>query len=217
MNYIYDVVLNLNPKYYEFYEWQKQDNIVNIRKIPVFKVDNQTYLSLKYNKVTVDSGFITKISSHSSIYSDNSQKQELKNICLVTNGKEVLGLSFNNNGKLLKRSSLIFDEEQDVLEDTTRCPTTTIIFIENKKVKPSLTSRIEQDKRNYLTKYLKSLNENHASLLKYLYYEYYEQEETNPQIIQDKLLKELSQDWNPHLDNLYQLALLLNKNEQKSI
>ena len=33
MNYIYDIVLNFNSNNYEFYEWNKNDNIINIRTI----------------------------------------------------------------------------------------------------------------------------------------------------------------------------------------
>ena len=28
MNYIYDIVLNFNKEYYNFFEWNKRDNIV---------------------------------------------------------------------------------------------------------------------------------------------------------------------------------------------
>ena len=30
MDYIYDIVLNFNDDYYEFYEWKQEDKIINI-------------------------------------------------------------------------------------------------------------------------------------------------------------------------------------------
>ena len=39
MIYIYDILLNLNNDFYEFYEWEKNDNIFHIKKIPIFLVD----------------------------------------------------------------------------------------------------------------------------------------------------------------------------------
>ena len=36
MNYIYDIVLNFNKEYYNFFEWNKRDNIVNVKKIPLY-------------------------------------------------------------------------------------------------------------------------------------------------------------------------------------
>ncbi len=213
MNYIYDIVLNFHSKYYEFYEWQPQDNIINIRKIPIYKVDNHTYTSLKYNQVTVDSQFISQISHRSSIYLDDN---DYHNICLITNGKEVIGLSFNDQGELTKRSSTIFDEEQEIIEDTSKTPLTSIILKENTKLKPHLISRIEQDKRDYLTTYLQSINpDTQASLLKYLYYEYFEKEDTDSHHIKKVLTQTLLQDWNPKLDNLYQLTTLLNQHKQE--
>ena len=34
MEYIYDIVLNFNDCYYEFYEWKSTDKIINIKRIP---------------------------------------------------------------------------------------------------------------------------------------------------------------------------------------
>ena len=43
MNYIYDIVLNFNKEYYNFFEWNKRDNIVNVKKIPLIFVYNDTF------------------------------------------------------------------------------------------------------------------------------------------------------------------------------
>ena len=34
MNFIYDIVLNFNKDYYDFFEWNKKDSVINIKKIP---------------------------------------------------------------------------------------------------------------------------------------------------------------------------------------
>ena len=39
MDYIYDIVLNFNDDYYEFYEWKQEDKIINIRIVCI-----QTYI-----------------------------------------------------------------------------------------------------------------------------------------------------------------------------
>ena len=31
MEYIYDIVLNFNDCYYEFYEWNNKDKIINVK------------------------------------------------------------------------------------------------------------------------------------------------------------------------------------------
>ena len=47
MNYIYDIVLNFNKEYYSFYEWNRKDNIINVKKIPLFLVDNECFNIMK--------------------------------------------------------------------------------------------------------------------------------------------------------------------------
>ena len=50
MNYIYDVLCNFQNVYYDFYDWNKTDDILRIRKIPIIKVNDEVYLDLKNNK-----------------------------------------------------------------------------------------------------------------------------------------------------------------------
>ena len=101
MDYIYDIVLNFQPQYYDFYEWKETDKIINVKKILVYLVNNEDYLNLKYNEVVLD-------------------KKNLPNqikMFLITNGLEVMGVLLDNNGKVIKRSSLVFDESDEVLEE----------------------------------------------------------------------------------------------------
>lgn len=212
MNYIYDIVLNFNPEYYDFYEWKKNDNIINVRKIPSLKIKEQDYLSLKYNKVTLDQPFIQKIKNNSSIYLDDN----IYNIiCVVTNGKEALGVSFDEEGNITGRSSLLFDEEQEIIEEATRITITPITFIKNIKITPHLSGRVEKEKKQYLQKYFHHLQPTTDDItLQYLYYEYFEKEQSDSQTIKRELLKEIKKDWNTKLDTLYQLALLLNQIKQ---
>ena len=39
MNYLYDILLNFNLRLYETYEWERNDQITHIRKIPFFKIN----------------------------------------------------------------------------------------------------------------------------------------------------------------------------------
>ena len=45
MNYYYDFILNFNKErepYYNFYEWEKDDDLVKIKKIPIFRVEERS-------------------------------------------------------------------------------------------------------------------------------------------------------------------------------
>ena len=61
MNYIYDIVLNFNKDYYNFFEWNKNDCVVNIKKIPLFIINNNIFTNMKYDIVTVSKKFIDLI------------------------------------------------------------------------------------------------------------------------------------------------------------
>ena len=53
MNYIYDIVLNFQDNYYNFFEWNREDKIKNIIKIPLYRVSDKDINILKNNIIKV--------------------------------------------------------------------------------------------------------------------------------------------------------------------
>ena len=55
MNYIYDIYLNFNKTYYDFYEWNNNDKVMHIKKIPLFKVStsNLKKMILKIKQIFI--------------------------------------------------------------------------------------------------------------------------------------------------------------------
>ena len=69
MNYIYDVLVNFNDKeIYEFFEWEKDDNIEHIRRIPIFKVSPKNFIDFKTKKIKVEEEFLNKIKNKTEIF-----------------------------------------------------------------------------------------------------------------------------------------------------
>ena len=151
MNYIYDIVLNFNKDYFCFYEWNKKDNIINIKKIPLFVVDNNTFNMMKYDKIVVDSSFIELIKEKTYTYSKN----KIGSACLISNCKEVIGVLFDNKGNLVKRSSLLIDEEEEVLDEIVNDDIYNINIVSSKKIRREDINRIEREKKLFLNKYIK--------------------------------------------------------------
>lgn len=205
MNYIYDVVLNFNKDYYNFFEWYKSDNIINIKKIPFFLVDNNTYTSMKYNIITVDQDFIRSIKDKTSTYT----KLKVGPSCLITNGKEAMGLLFNDKGNLIKRSSLLLDEEEEVLDEVNDNNKYNIGIIKNQKRRIFNINRLEKEKKDFLIKYISK--ENSLINLKYLYYDYFEKEEQDIDIIKKTLIKEIKYNWNKKFQEFYSTVKMFNK------
>lgn len=205
MNYIYDIILNFNEEFYDFYEWNNNDNVINVRKIPVLKVDENTYVSLRNNKIQVSMETIDSLKKNFSLY---NEKIEGNIICLITNGMSAFGVMFNNNGYLIKRSSMLFDEEEEVIDESENIKEVKIDFIKNEKQKSNNISRIVKEKQKFIKDYISSLDD--ELTLKYIYYDYFEKEEDKNNI-KEILLSEINSEWNSKLSKLYDLTKLLNK------
>ena len=173
MEYIYDIVLNFQDKYYEFYEWYPKDKIINIKKIPIYKITTKDYLNIKKNLVIIDRNTLPKKSK----------------IFLLTNSIEVIGILLDKYGKIIKISSLLFDEADDILKDKDEIKLIDIKYRILKRRHQKLISRQNQEKQNYINKYLKSLDlSKDEYLIKYLYYDIYGLEEENINTAYNKLL-----------------------------
>ena len=206
MNYIFDIVLNFHKNYYNFFEWNRTDKIKNIYKISIYRVGDNDLIDLKYNQIKVSDSFINKIKE------DNPKYRKI--ICLVSNTKTTIGLLFDNFGNLLKRSSLLFEEETEANNISKTLPITKIEYQQNNKVNQTNIIRIEKEKKELLENFIKDLTDEYT--LKYLYYEYFNEECDNLSAIKKILLKELDNEWSLKKNNLYQIINLLSKNKLPS-
>ena len=207
MNYIYDIVLNFNSNYYEFYEWNKNDNIINIRKIPTFKVDNQTYYYFKFNDITVKNDFLKLIEDETSIYLGNTNKY----MCIITNSKEAIGVMFNKNGLIIKKSSLIIDEENEVLELAYDIENTSIDYQVNRVCKKMrLVSRSEGEKKKKIINNLNHLFKiNNYELIRYIYYDAFLKEEKDVNKIYDELINVINKNETIYINRISSILELI--------
>ena len=206
MNYIYDVVLNFNKEFYEYFEWNKKDNIVNIKKIPVFNVSDDIFISMKYDYISIGADFIQDIKNKTYTYN----RQKIGNACLLSNRKQVIGVIFNDKGELIKRSSLLLDEEEEVLDEIINDKVTNITIIKSNKSKINYSiSRLQREKSKFLIDYIKK--ENNYINLKYLYYDYFEVDEDNTDVIKKTLISEIKNNWNSKFDALYNTVKIFTK------
>ncbi|MDO5569593.1 MAG: DUF3603 family protein [bacterium] len=210
MTFIYDILVNLNENFYEFYEWKNNDHIINIRKIPLFKVSTETYNALKYNEITTTKPFLNSIYNQSSTYKNSNP---IDYLCLISNGLEAIAIQFNNQGKLIKKSDLLFEEEDEVLEIINNLKITKIPFLQNiNNSKINFTSRQELEKKQTIINTINYLyNNNETETLKYLYYDCFLEELNDTYTIRNNIINSLDY-WNKHHQQLYKLISLLNIN-----
>ena len=196
MDYIYDIVLNFQSNYYEFYEWKTTDKIINVKKILVYLVSNQDYLNLKYNDVILDRKILPK---------------QIK-MFLVTNGIEVMGLLLDGEGKVIKKSSLLLDEADDVLEDKETIKHLPLRYIKNKEKSHIAYNRLLEEKINFIQKYFSNIDiERDEYLLKYIYYEIYNREENNINKVHKELKELIKNDINKIYQSIKKVSIELKK------
>lgn len=174
MEYIYDILLNFQETYCDFFEWQLSDKIINVKKISLYKVTNKDYLNLKYHDIIFEKKPFSKN----------------EHMVLVTNGLEVMGILLNNNHKIIKRSSLLLDEAIDVLEYLPNLKVISFKYKKNNSKPINYQGRLYQEKQHFLNKFLSNINlKKDEYLLKYLYFDIYNQEETSLNKIYQTLLE----------------------------
>ena len=206
MNFIYDIVLNFNKDYYDFFEWNKKDSIINIKKIPLFIVNNDIFNSMKYDYISVNTNFIDSIRDKTYTYN----RQKIGNACLLSNGKQVIGLLFNDKGDLIKRSSLLLDEEEEVLDEIYSNEVTDIQIVKIKKGKTiDSVNRVQKEKKDFLIRYIN--REKNIANLKYLYYDYFEKDEDDSNKIRETLINEIKNNWNKKFDSFYETVKIFSK------
>lgn len=212
MTYIYDIVLNFNNDFYEFYEWDKNDNLTLIKKIPLIKVESD-FLDQVFNfKLKIDDPLILEITDKCEV--NNKKKKILKYACLLTDSYRIIGILLNNKGEIIKLSDLLIDEAFDALNISKRLQIRNIAYnILGTRNNNYFLTRNEIKIKEYMELELKRINkENDLEKLKYLYFEFFNKTPTDDLNIYKELLKTINTNLtNNHL-KLYKLLKLIHQN-----
>lgn len=205
MNYIYDILLNFNKHGYEFYDWNINDNIIHIRKIPIFKVSSNDLYNIINNKFTIKDELLNKIINCTQAFSNKNIKN-IKYACLFSDTKEVVAISFNDLGQKEKISYLLLDEREDVLEIANQLEEYKLDIMVKKNINiPRFKTRKEQEIYRYIKS---SLNKNNYDKLKYTYFECFDKEEENYNKIIYDLQKLLKDNWDTSYSRIYNILKL---------
>ena len=181
MNYIYDIYLNLNEKLYDFFDWNKNDKLTHIKKIPVFKVKNKTFKDFINNTIKINQNFLLKIYNKTDIWNINSK---ITYCALFSDNNDIIAIEFNKYGNSIKKSFLLVDEELDVLEIIDKLNEKEIEFNILKKEKSIFKTRKQIKDDNFINEELKNIED---SKLMYIYFECFGKYEKNKKIILENL------------------------------
>ena len=143
MNHIYDVILNFDSNIYENYEWNLNDNIYHIKKIPIFKVEENIIEDVVNYNLKLKEDFLNKIKNKTEIYLNRVSKP-IEYACILCNNEKVIAIKIDNKGKINKYSKMLISEELETIENEEIIPYTKLEYEkEKKKTKQELKTKQE--------------------------------------------------------------------------
>ncbi len=208
MNYVYDLVLNFKEPLYEFYEWNKTDDLTRVRRIPIFRIKSDDLENISKNYVKFDQTLLNSCKNKCELI--NGKKKTLEYAFLLTDTDEVLAVNIKNDQMLV--SKLFIEEELDVIERSIMYKTTDIKY-EILKIRDNVIfkTRKEIEMEKYIKKEVEKLENASIDKLKYIYYECFDDEEEDRDKIIKKINYEIDNNFNNISKKLYTFFKLVHK------
>ena len=209
MNYYYDIILNWSEKeVYEFYEWNDTDYLELIKKIPLIKIKHKDFLNILMNKIKISEEMLQELKDKT-LLSSKKMISKIEYACLITDGKNVIALEFNKEGKDISRSKLLIDDELGILEIAYNLKESIFIYEMLSPIELNLEVRQVKDAVRLITLEINNLYQNNdLAKLKYLYYEYKEETKEDIKVIYQNIMNDLKNNFNKDLLKLYYIIKL---------
>jgi len=190
MNYIYDIFLNFNTELYDFFDWNSNDNMIHIKKIPIYRVSTKVLNDMRLRQIKIEKNRLEEIENKTELFS-RLKNTSLKYAALFTDTEDVLALTFDRQGNSVQRSKLLIDEDIEVLECSSRYKLVNIRYTSKKALHINdLETRRQRNVDQIIFKELSKLYKSkNYETLEYLYYELFNQKERNINIVYSKLKK----------------------------
>ncbi len=205
MDYYYDILLNFQDVYCMFYEWDENDYLEYIKKIPLYHVDSKTFNDFYLNKVKVSLEFLKEILNKTKLKQNNS----LKYACIISDGKNSLGVEFNDEGILQYKSSLILDDELNINEFMFNISISNITYEVLSKDVSSKYTRQEEKVKNLIRVEIKDIYaKKNYSKLKYIYLEWFRELKCDYEKMYQEMLDKLEGDLTEREYTIYELIKL---------
>ncbi len=209
MTYIYDVLLNFtdDERIIEFFEWDDKDYPEHIKRIPLLRVSTKTLDDLLNKKVKVNNDLLDKIKGETSLYKKSTN---LDYATLFSDLNKVIALEFNESGEVISKSSLLLDEEEDLIEEAADLREEPITYkILSKNSKDYFLTRQEVKKKRYLLKEMDNLyEENNIEKLNFLYEELFKKDDLSFYDKYMRIKKDLTENYSKKHNKLYDIVRL---------
>ena len=211
MIYVYDVLLNWckNNELYDFFEWELNDNLENLKKIPLIKVSSKEVNRMFNYDFKVKKELLSKIDNLTETYSP-VKSNLIKYACIFTDGIRAIAVKFDDEGTSNVKSKLLLDEEQEILmlsNKLTKYDSDIETFSSGNSL--SFETRHEKEIRKVLLEEIESCYKNgNFDKLKYLYFECFDDEENDIEKAFNKLMDSINKNIENVHHKLYELIML---------
>ncbi len=209
MNYIYDILANFNNNYYEFFEWNDKDDIVHIKKLAIIKVNSDFLFKVKYHDVIVDTTLLEKIYKKTDFF--NIDKNKYSYVCALCDGREAIVVRFDSKGSVIGRSSMLIDEENEVIDISETIGVSDFVISVNELNKyDNFKTRNESYINSLILQELKNLN---SDKLSYLYFDCFDEKESDKDKILNRIFNEIDSNFNSIYVKIYDFLKLISINK----
>jgi len=210
MIYIYDLILNWsNKRRYEFFEWNNNDEIEYIKKIPIFRISN--FNEVIDSEFKVSDNFLNKIFNKTEVY-NNRAFDKVEYCCILCDDVRAVACEFNDEGKLMYSSNIYFLDLEEVLNLSKKIKSICIegnILNKKREVCDLYLTRKEIKKKKRLLEDINySYQNKDLDKLKYYYYKLFNKESDDLEIIKRSLDNSLNNVYNYKHDELYKIMNL---------
>lgn len=197
MQYYYDVLGNFSEYILKFYEWESDDDIVNIKKIPFIKISKEDMRVLLSYSVILEMESIVRNS------------KDKTNYLLFSTGCDALMVELNQEGKIIYYSSLLIEDELEVNELAHNMNTIKLKFKVLDKIKILSDYRQGEKAKNLIVHELKKIrdNDNKDECL-YYYYEWFHFSTDDYDKAIKKMFLEIKKPFNKDMERIEKLIRL---------
>ncbi|MBQ9834131.1 MAG: hypothetical protein IJO33_02960 [Bacilli bacterium] len=211
MNYYYDIILNFNKEgkpYYNFYEWEKDDDLVKIKKIPIFRIEEKTLLNLFEYEGKLESDWVSNLKDKTTFKIENKIKT-ISYACIFTDTKSCIALNFSQDGTIIGKSLLLLEDELNLLEIGYSLKKEKIVFTRGVKSKNKNDLRQEELIKLVIKKELeKAYKEKNDNKLIYYHLEWFNSLNKDIEKIYHKMQDDLKNDLTDNVLKIYYLVRL---------
>lgn len=192
MKNVYDILVNFKNSPYEFYDWNKEDDIKHVKKIPSFKVCDKTLKQIIDYEFVLEKEIMEKIKNQTEIFI-NRKSYILKYALIAFNDDLAIALIFNDKGIVMGKSKLLFDEEDDVIKCGKNLEVSNIKIKLLNKIHNNLSyTRNENKDINLLKRYIKYIyDDNKNDELQYIYYDCFNKKENDKNVIYKNIIESI--------------------------